>query len=282
MKKVNVVKLLVFVCLLMNSVVIAQVIDYNTQKPFGFKIGLRGGVGMGTIFGPVTSVENFPKYMRDVPVHKGDKYKVKSNSPIVNDKIKFPFQIGGSANYCLFFEFRLYQLRLRLGLGKWFFNNLSWTPESSTIRRRDYLKNPGSNKRGYGTALTFYGIHYYDRDTYEVPAHTVELELLWKKNKEWSWNYLIGYIDLPHELRVVKGWDRWNSLEYNQTFVLEKYHLGVVYSGLVWRVDNRDFGFYLLAGSVLTWGKDRLINDDILIKYKKVPIFLEMIIRLEL
>ncbi|MFC1622727.1 hypothetical protein ACFL1Y_01915 [Patescibacteria group bacterium] len=108
-----------------------------------------------------------------------------------------------------------------------------------------------------------------------------------KESEDWNKSFLVSYIDLPYKLQVINGWDRWNFLQQYQDFVLEEYHLGVIYGAFVLRIGANDgelgeMGVYLLAGSVLTWKKDRLIHDNILINYKKIPVFFGVKISIEL
>lgn len=168
---------------------------------------------------PDIRVDDLALEIRDVPIHDDDGYASKSNSgPIEQTN----FKTAGTAALTWLMRKNIGETT-RAGL------KVNWIvyPEHNTYDNalRNYTNHPGTEKRGYGAALTFAGIEKRGI----IPSHNggwlnvftnispeLFLEKLFSEKKEWSVGASIGYF----KFQAVNGWDRYDRLEINKTYAL--------------------------------------------------------------
>lgn len=297
MKQYFLIGMMILACLSANILVAQSKGKRSSERLFGFEFGFTGVIGFGTPFtSEFVAVKDFPEYLRYVPIHKDDIYKVplQDNQPVMDDRIECSFRHDAVHYYGLVFQFRLSRLRIRFDID--IFPGLVLSSErykkrdpfADEMRRRDYLLNPGSSDRETGSAHIYYAPYY---ETYKNPFFPrTEIELLLKQIKEtqdskWSINLLAGYTKDSCELGVEQGWDRWNRLELYKRWVLEKDTQELIYTGIVFKMEEKKkkgmeqvFNFYLITSLSRSLQQNRLF-DDIGIEYRKIPAFIEVGVR---
>ncbi len=187
------------------------------------------------VFGSVVkSAKNFPEYMRYVPIHPSDESKVplENNAPVPDDRIKPELTENASFNIGFISFLKLSRLVLNFEAEVYFSKEIIM-PESWSIRRRDYLKTPGSSERGEGTALTYYGVFFKKQNHFRYRFELgFEVFKRLKKNNEGGISAIIfGFNQRKYDFFLEQGWDRWDSLEKRKSFVLEKFYWRDFYLG---------------------------------------------------
>ncbi len=266
--------------------IVSLTLTVQAKSDENFRIGFILGGDFGLRINQIASIENFPEYMRYVPIHPDDAYKVplENNAPIPDDKIKMSFLNCTGGFYLFGLGSRISLGRLKLMIEARLISSSSFkshdevsslSPESASMRERDYLLTPGSSKRGYGTALTYYGVNYSSSG----PNYVVELELELKEGSESSLNLLCGYSELfSCLLKLEQGWDRNNRLELRKSFRLQEFNQANFYTGLSFDWSASGFEqvrfFLILGGSVIK--NQKIISKEVSVHYNKTPIFLKL------
>lgn len=233
---------------------------------------------------------NAPEYMRYIPIHPNDWHAHElDNAPIENGITIFP----NALSIPLYGElgpqisFSNIKMRFKTGMSLELMNIVyplvglishpfDGIPQMN-MKERDYLLNPGSSKRGYGTALTYYRVytqlkrkfpHYYGA---EIEIGIKEKEVL---------SLLLGWEEIAsYDLFLENGWDRYDSLQVRETFLLGNFSPRKFYTGLIWESDKYTekerhiyvMG-YIIAG--VTIEKRKIAIGEV--EYKRMPVFFQI------
>jgi len=163
-------------------------------------------------------VENLPENFRFVPIHPNDDYASPSNNGIINQK-EFKREHLGSIEYGHGWE----KGRWDIGIGfVWIFTHYD------DVARRNYTNAPGTRTRGTGAALTFVSTEvrglipaFSDNDLRFLSfilnlTPKVFAEYTLGKNNKYRLGASLSY----HQFNAVNGWDRYDSLEINESKTL--------------------------------------------------------------
>lgn len=169
---------------------------------------------------PDIEVDNMPLEIRNVPIHPNDTYVSPSNAgPIEETK----YDTKGTLSVLWRLKKQIADYGLKAGLG------LHWiiypTPGLYDNELRNYTNAVGTQRRGYGAALTFVGIEKrgiipdISDDTWDDVFLNIAPELFIEtpfNSSAWIYGASVGYF----KLQAVNGWDRHDSLEENDHFTL--------------------------------------------------------------
>lgn len=168
-----------------------------------------------------TEVKTMPLKVRDVPIHSNDTYALKKNAgPIEKEKY------SASSMWTIGLGFMKKTKNLKYGL------RLHWLIYPHRFlydnELRNYTNAVGTERRGYGAALTFVGLEMRGI----IPSFSDEISILdilfniapeivieAPINKKLSLGTSLGY----YQLQAVNGWDRYNNLEVNDRYTLAHY-----------------------------------------------------------
>jgi hypothetical protein len=187
---------------------------------------------------PMKGVKNVPERMRYVPVDCKDPGYESSNGVINGD--------SASIGYLVDLRFLKAGLEKRLE-NKTFiriYGDLSLNINyfgNRADHERNYMGDPGSESRGYGTALTYWGIKY---GLLFIPGIKTDINIpIGNSKKDF---FVIGGGIRQYKFQVENGWDRYNYLEKHQEYDIGKITEKSCYIG--YREREKDLGFSILAG----------------------------------
>ncbi len=150
-------------------------------------------------------ISNVPANLRYVPIHPEDTYAKEENNGTIQDnsvklrRLKEINLIKAGA------EAILGESRLDIyWKGSYKMKGEDFTHEDVNIR--NYTYNPGTETRGYGAALTYWGADYSDDF---MSSFNIDLRF----NADEEKGFLIGAGFKKYGLDVQTGWDRYNHLE---------------------------------------------------------------------
>jgi hypothetical protein len=199
------------------------------------------------------TVNNMPLEIRDVPVHSDDSWSDAGQGPI--DQLKY------NCNHSVVFSFMYAnefgaiggkQDRFNFGIGlDWM--AFPWLGVGADKAERNYMGNPGSTYRGYGTALTYVGLtqdgiipqssspflniflNWTPRVKLEVAPFSGSLENLW-----------LGTSVSYYTFDAQTGWDRYDTLEERKSYTLA-YEFPIRVYATLFSDNKRDGGFTIGA-----------------------------------
>jgi hypothetical protein len=152
--------------------------------------------------------------VRDASAHSEDYVTRGSLAPIEDTALDMPeSSIYAELNAGISKEDEDYGLSAGLGI-KWrLISELK-------IKERNYTSAPGTETRGYGAALTYYGFAEDPTDLIFVPGIFARAsKMINKKDSFFDKLYLEYRLDFS-SLNAANGWDRWANLEKNESFKL--------------------------------------------------------------
>jgi len=179
-------------------------------------VDLQGSISSGKI-------KNIPEEMRFTPIHKDDAYaNPENNAPIKNSTVRIPPLI----------ELRFLKAGLETKINDDSYLdiygdlslNLSNFIRFGKVYKRNYTNAPGTDKRGYGAALTYLTPKY---GPLFIPGIKAELHIQTKED----FNFIIGGGYRRYDLEIERGWDRYNRLERYKDSSLAKIDEKSIYIG---------------------------------------------------
>lgn len=206
---------------------------FTFMKP---SIGLYIDVGVALGYqSPIMSIDYVPTSVRDVPVHRNDVWRSGENGGIIpNEEVFTPSGFFGQSQARAGITLGISNLQVILG-GFLLVHNVhstgyklkdNPTDPNDAIRRRNYQGNSediGTERRGVGTALTYYRIPD-DGDGVEWNGVFARVELdIGKTVDDVPLSVFAEYAQQTSASKVLmleSGWDRYNSLEAYQMFVV--------------------------------------------------------------
>lgn len=179
---------------------------------------------------PVKKIENVPEKMRYVPIHHDDDWVPESDNGVIADdstkllplftldflKLGLESKINDSIDVDVYGD---------LGLNVSYFMPFSHDFAFGTINERNYMGAPGTDERGYGTALTYWTANY---GPVLIPGINVDLSFPVREN----YNFLIGGGFRSYDLKVETGWDRYNDLDKHKDYKIADIEEKSVYIGI--------------------------------------------------
>lgn len=175
-------------------------------KPFiETNLELQGSFSLGKI-------KNISEEMRTTPIHKDDGYaRPENNGPTKEDSARLPALV----------ELKLLKAGLETKINKNvyldIYGDLSLNISNFILvgkkHKRNYTNAPGTDKRGYGAALTYWSVK---PGPLFIPGIKADLHI--STNKDWD--FIIGGGYRRYDLEIERGWDRYDSLEkYRDTSI---------------------------------------------------------------
>jgi len=167
------------------------------------------------VVSPSAKVETVPEYIRDVPVHRNDNWAEENAAPIkdgplsssslhISVKGKYKIGFGNEKSY---FE-----------MGPTFGLKIPFISQKK-VTERNYMGAVGTDNRGFGTALTFYGLTVNGVGFWKLhcftPGFFARVSSRGSNNPE---EFFIEYSTELNELNLVNGWDRYNRLTRNDIY----------------------------------------------------------------
>jgi hypothetical protein len=150
-------------------------------------------------------ISGVPADLRYVPIHPEDTYAKEENNGVIEDdsvKLRRLKELNLARAGV---ESKLGSSRLDVyWKGSYKMEGEEFTHEDVNIR--NYTNNPGTDARGYGAALTYWGADYSDDF-----MHSFNADLRFSADKEGG--FLVGVGFKKYGLDINQGWDRWNDLE---------------------------------------------------------------------
>jgi hypothetical protein len=173
-----------------------------------------------------TQIDSVPNYIRDVPAHPDDLWKVNPEdvAPISDAGLMFS-TISSSS---------LVSINLNVGVGyrddifdftlgpKLSFSSLD-RYGSLSIKERNYTNHPGTEDRSVGAALTYYGFDFESLPLSLGALARASLAFdISEGNKVLFFKPFIGYSATysPSHFFVENGWDRYGHLEQKEKYKL--------------------------------------------------------------
>jgi hypothetical protein len=167
-------------------------------------------------------VQTVPEYVRDVPAHPDDLWKVDpaNVAPIADTPFSFPIEITKP-----FLDFKLgigfTEGIFNIELGPRFASFIDTNYANSKVKERNYTNHPGTEERGYGAALTFYRFHFEKGDTSIGGFLRTSLKFdISDSNKVLFLEPFLDYSFLYStcSFSLTTGWDRYNRLEKKDSY----------------------------------------------------------------
>ena len=156
-------------------------------------------------------VDEMPLDFRSVPIHSDDGYaRLENWGPVENEKYDRDHWLSIDYAY-------LWQLNDRWSCGMGLVWILDFWEDFGKESRRNYTNNPGTDRRGYGAALTFVStgvrglleIEGGETDTGSLLNFTPKFIVEYKLGNGFNFGLSASY----HRFVALRGWDRWNSFE---------------------------------------------------------------------
>lgn len=158
----------------------------------------------------VCQVSNIPPEIRDVPKHEDDWWVSDEKvAPIKDSRLNYPYA-SLDLDGVLGLGYLKEPFEFQLGIGVRY--PLAAFP--TAIERRNYTNAPGTSKRGYGAALTYYSFPLRGLSTdirFLGMSPRVFLRLLKMRDEKSA--YFLEYAIEKQGISIENGWDRWDELE---------------------------------------------------------------------
>jgi len=204
----------VFSSVLIGSVFLSNnLYSQEKEKKIPWRFFIEGGIVPLESHSAICKVSNVPERLRYAPIHPDDDYASEEDNGVIAEKEvkRIPFYSFPSP-YVSFGLFRKFdKMNLSVGVrGGYYFPepslfDLRGKTTLKTISERNYTNYPGTDKRGSGAALTYYGLANGDLSHYnDVYSFFISPSI--------SPFYFEYSSELSH-LYLTRGWDRYNSLE---------------------------------------------------------------------
>ncbi len=174
----------------------------------------------------INKVKGIPLSIRNIPVHSGDEWAAGNDAPIKQDWLNpsdkanvLGFKLGARADF-KHFEFKA-------GADLEFLFNTDIVQEynhRADMAERGYEDYAGTDRRGYGTALTYIysGERYWPSwNTFLRPSVFAEAGV--KLSKSVSLD--VGCKFFNQNFFLENGWDRYDSLETRETYSVANYQV---------------------------------------------------------
>lgn len=172
---------------------------------------------------PIKEVSNVFESIRNVPIHKDD---WGSPGAIAKDKARAPwmteirfFKIGTETDLNSTTVWRNY-FDLSWNFGHW----ALW---GADVRERNYTNAVGTDKQGYGAALTFWAPGY----SRLIPGFKTEFHF----NDDW----FLGAGFRKYDLEIITGYDRYDKLEHESHVDIGKIFETSLFLGWIGSVDDQ-------------------------------------------
>ncbi len=231
---------------------------YDTEEDKNVKFFVEPGVDFQTTFFHGT-VKDVPENIRSVPIHSDDGYaREENNGPIPKNSSRLPPLM----------EFRFLKSGLEIQLdgnktldiyGDLSFNTNQYLNCQIDENERNYTNHPGTNKRGHGAALTYWGASYGPGF---IPG--IKVDLNFKDEKEDTFFIGAGY--RKYDIEAETGWDRHDDLERRKNFELGEIEEKSFYIG--WKTNNEDLNVQLKLG--INWNDYEETRDAVKIDADKI------------
>lgn len=188
---------------------------------------------------PVKEVSNVPESFRHVPIHHDDWWIPESNNgPIKDDSAKLPplieysFLKGGLETKINEIGLDLYA---DLSLNMSYFLPTSHDPWFGEVNERNYMGAPGTERRGVGTALTYWTANY---GPILIPG--IKCDLIFPLNEDYE--LIIGGGISNYNLKAERGRDRYNKLEKKDDLKIADINEKSIYIGIRGSKDKSNEG----------------------------------------
>jgi hypothetical protein len=244
------------------------------------KIQFFGEASVAFNFGSCqVKVNNIPEYMRYVPIHKDDGGDHPgNNNGVIPDGVNLRNKADlGDVRFGVNLSLIEYKLNFKAGIGfdigsgfEFAYDIMNMRAEFPPNRQeRNYTSAPGTAKRGYGAALTFYQIDYTSLVKWNTTVLTnafSEVQIAADK-----FNVRIGYKVSFEKITLKGGWDRYDALEVRRGG--HRYNLADIITGRPYiTIDFYNPNIENFTNPRLTIGFMHLINlhkrnDDVNMKY---------------
>ncbi|MCX6706580.1 MAG: hypothetical protein NT001_00345 [Candidatus Woesearchaeota archaeon] len=181
-----------------------SLIDRYNNSDSRIRLFVEGGLEP-RMSNPIREIKNIPEDIRFVRIHPDDDYAdPNDNGPIQDSYMRGPPLI----------EFRALKIGLETELidkvyldlyGELDLNIMS----RGEINERNYTNHPGTDKRGYGAALTYNAPNFTP-----IPIIEERVDLRFPLNDTWRMGLGFGYRE--YDLVIEKGWDRNDDYEVDE------------------------------------------------------------------
>ena len=211
----------------------------------------------------LASIKGVPFKVRDIPKHPAepswlyvDVAPIEKDSVKLYDRIEMGTKFGG----------RIYLIKdkilLRAGLGidLSIATVLSENNKRKDMEERNYTNAPGTNKRGYGAALTFYQViptfgPPYLTNAYLRPSLFSEIEAKIGKKTTLALGCTLHW----QNFQIRNGWDRYDDLQTRERYDLAKLTVGGPYVSI--KFYSKELAYYI--GEKLYGGGKSYISIDV-------------------
>lgn len=179
----------------------------------------------------VNEIKNIPLEIRDIPKHPGDWEVPDENIAPIEDKavgLYDRISIGTKTGINLYPH---NDCRIGLGLvldldlnAPPLIGNFKWGERKDTVKR-NYTTEPGTDKKGYGAALTYYKIYptfLTNWNSFLRPSFYSEIEIKLAKKLSLA----LGCDIFKETIVAENGWDRGNSEEKKGKYKLANLVIG--------------------------------------------------------
>ncbi|MCL5018495.1 MAG: hypothetical protein M1416_01870 [Candidatus Pacearchaeota archaeon] len=190
------------------------------------------------VYGPKTDVtrtaqvDSVPEYIRDVPAHSDDLWKVNPSdvAPISDSSFNFSTASNELLNLNLdigagyrddIFDFKIGP-RLGYSFGRSITPSDAWVFDIP-VKERNYTNHPGTEDRSVGAALTYYGCNFESFPLSIGASTRASLAFdISEGNEIFFIKPFIEYSAMysPSHFVIENGWDRYGGLETKDTFNL--------------------------------------------------------------
>lgn len=206
---------------------------------------------------PIKEVGNVFEPIRNVPIHGDDPWG--TPGAIAKDRGDAPWMT----------EFRFLKIGVETDLNSetiwknyvelsWNFGH--WTMFGADVRKRNYTNAVGTEKRGYGAALTFWTPGY----SRIIPGFRTEFYF---KN-----NWFLGAGLRKYDLEIITGYDRYDKLKHRSHVDIGEIFEKSVFMGWFKKEDNHIMDFRIGTNFNSYKGKDRYSAIDV--DVNKISFFL--------
>jgi len=189
------------------------------NKRYFFDLGIRYETSL------INEIKNMPLKIRDVPKHPGDIDVPDENiAPIEDASIKLYDRISiGTKTGINLYPHNKFKIGLGFGLdldlnAPLLLGRFKYDDRKDT-RKRNYTTQPGTDKRGYNAALTYYQVHSTFGPNWNdciIPSIYSEIEFRVTDKV----GFALGCNIYKQTLTAENGWDRGNSLEPRKKYNL--------------------------------------------------------------
>lgn len=201
-------------------------------KPI-FSLGFNAGYEKSLI----SSINNIPLAIRNVPKHRDDGYASDSNvAPIAGSSIDlsetYPIlgaKVGVGIGIHDTWEDDKFTFKVGIGAETWHPDKATNFYTADEFHSRNYTNAPGTDTRGEAAALTAYRVFTY----YHKPDDNLKPYLFSEAGFHKDFLTLnLGYKIFKQGIIAENGWDRYNSFEKWNSHELAEYIVGSPYASV--------------------------------------------------